>query len=323
MLSVDSTSGKEREFAENLCNWLEAESISKYEVGDGTLNLLFSWGQPKLLFCTHLDTVPPYISPSIENVSDEEIIIHGRGSCDAKGQIFSMYSACKELANEGLTGFGLLLLSGEETGSFGAKAFDRDCPGYDYLVVGEPTDNCLISACKGTKSFEVKIDGISCHSGYPAMGVSAIERFVDFMNVVRSMEFPIDPILGETTYNVGKLISDNPQNILSPEVNFRIYCRTTFASDPIVNQKITSLSNDYIHITPRGGDTPMKYTLYDGISSKTASFGSDAPVLKKFNHVSICGPGSILVAHTDREIIRQSDIEQAINNYKSIAKQIL
>ena len=65
LLSFDSTSGKEREVAEWLFETLEAPKKEKFEVGDGTLNLLFSWGKPEVVFCTHMDTVPPYIAPRL------------------------------------------------------------------------------------------------------------------------------------------------------------------------------------------------------------------------------------------------------------------
>ena len=116
ILSIDSTSGKERALAEFLLDRLEAPRKEAFEVGDGTLNLLLSWGEPKLVFCTHLDTVPPYIPPRFD-----EDVVHGRGACDAKGQILSMYAACKELEASGRSGFALLLVSGEETGSWGLQ----------------------------------------------------------------------------------------------------------------------------------------------------------------------------------------------------------
>lgn len=56
-------------------------------------------------------------------------VFYGRGTCDAKGQIFAMWEACKQLEAKGCTDFGLLLLAGEETGSFGAKAFREQHPG--------------------------------------------------------------------------------------------------------------------------------------------------------------------------------------------------
>ena len=63
LLCIDSTSGKEREVAQWLLTQLEAPVVESMEVGDGTLNLFLKWGTPKVVFCTHMDTVPPYIEP--------------------------------------------------------------------------------------------------------------------------------------------------------------------------------------------------------------------------------------------------------------------
>ena len=121
MLSIDSTSGMEGELADMLSVRLLTSGNTLERFND---NLLFSWGKPDVLFCTHMDTVPPYIPPTFE--SDD--IVRGRGTCDAKGQIFAMWEACKALEAKGYEGFGLLLLTGEETGSFGAKSFRDQHP---------------------------------------------------------------------------------------------------------------------------------------------------------------------------------------------------
>ena len=62
LLEIDSTTGKEREVADWLLRRLDAPHKEAMEVGDGTLNLFLSWGKPKLVFCSHMDTVPPYIA---------------------------------------------------------------------------------------------------------------------------------------------------------------------------------------------------------------------------------------------------------------------
>lgn len=330
LLQTDSTSGKERGLALLLMEKLRTSSnaVRSFEVGDGTLNLLFSWGSPKLYFCTHLDTVPPYIPPTFEGVSADAIftdnaVVRGRGACDAKGQIFSMFEACKVLEKEGFTDFGLLLLSGEETGSFGAKAYTRDCEGGQVVIVGEPTDNVVAIAAMGTRSFAVRILGTSCHSGYPQQGASAVRGFVDFMNRLDAQDFPLDPLLGETTYNVGKLSSDNPQNILSGELNFRLYFRTTFASHQRVIDYMMSVVGENIEVQDFGGDEPTRFRTFSGFPSGSVSFGSDAPQLHKFAQKILCGPGSILVAHTRREFVRLRDIQTAIDQYVKMAKEIL
>ena len=342
MLDIDSTSGKEAGFADFLAERLltPACKVEEYEVGDGTKNLFFSWGEPKVVFCTHLDTVPPYISPTVSEESGT--VFHGRGTCDAKGQIFAMYEACKALEAKGYEGFGLLLLAGEETGSFGAKAFREQHPGAEWVVVGEPTDNCMASASKGTKSFEVTFEGKAFHSGYPQYGLSAVEMFNDFVNALRSIVFPSDPVLGETTWNIGRLVSDNPQNIISDRLTCRVYFRTTFESDQMVCNVMKNIAGEnarlrfgrrkvqdgsdivakdvalwqkMMSVKAFGGDSPTRYETIEGFPVKPVSFGSDAPQLTNFKRKILCGPGSILVAHRPEEHIALADLETAIENY--------
>lgn len=323
ILSIDSTSGKERDMALWLHDRLEAPEKELMEVGDGTLNLFLKWGTPRVVFCTHMDTVPPYIPPVFE--ADR---VRGRGSCDAKGQVYAMYTACKQLEAAGNTGFGLLILAGEETGSWGAKAFSKTGFEAPFLIVGEPTENKMISASKGTKSYDLVFHGKAFHSGYPEHGVSAVERFVAFYNALKEVQFPVDPVLGETTWNVGLLRSDNPQNILSPELTCRLYFRTTFASDRMVQdymEEIAGLAgNDGgetwhdVTVTARGGDQPAKYVTLPGFETAPASFGTDAPHLTGFGHKIICGPGTVLVAHRDDEHILLADIEKAVEQYQRI-----
>lgn len=372
MLQIDSTSGREGEFADFLVERLATSAcrVEKFPVESMTVdclegcprpyNILFSWGTPKVVFCSHLDTVPPYIAPTCHNEvqtdcgCNDSAIIYGRGACDAKGQIFAMYEACLELERRGHTDFGLLLLAGEETGSFGAKAFNSmtDKPFLTddvVVVVGEPTDNFMASAAKGTKSFEVEFEGEAFHSGYPQYGRSAVMMFNDFMNALRSIGFPHDPVLGETTWNIGRLSSDNPQNILSDRLTCRVYFRTTFESDEMVCNVMKNIAGleaklrfgrpkaqdgsdivakevadwqRYMKVTAFGGDAPTRFEVLDGFKTKPVSFGSDAPQLKCFGRKMLCGPGSILVAHRDNEHILLSDLEKAVENYIEIYKTI-
>lgn len=315
MLGIESTSGVERTLSERLAVRLKTPgcTLARYEVGDGTENLLFVWGDPQIVFCTHMDTVPPFIPPTVEELPDGDLLFKGRGTCDAKGQIIALYTACLELEARGCKDFGLLLLSGEETGSFGAKAFRTQHPGGKVVIVGEPTDGCMASASKGTKSFGLTFKGVSSHSGYPENGASAVERFVDFASSLRTADIPSDPVLGRTTWNIGKLTSDNPQNILSDRLDCRVYFRTTFASDAAVCELMKDVP--HAEVTAYGGDTPMEYLTLEGFRTKTIAFGSDAPQLSNYENKILCGPGSILVAHRPEECIRLSEIQEAADNY--------
>jgi acetylornithine deacetylase len=348
ILGTDSTSGSEIALSELLKGSLLDASfrkrhgdfvISEQEVDGNSRNMLLDWsgtGHPEYVFCTHLDTVPPYIKPSLSLVANgdrlpdgrtadrNDTLITGRGSCDAKGQIFTMLNAASELAAEGIRNIGVLLVSGEETGSYGAKAWNREMPGGRFVLVGEPTDNKMISASKGTKQYELTFYGKSCHSGYPEHGESAIDIFVDFVNKLREVQFPEDMILGKTTWNIGELHSDNPHNVLSPEITFRIYFRTTFASDSLIDNALLSLCPASATFKSFGGDEPKDY-FHDvpGVGTQISCFGSDAPRLAKYQAKAIFGPGSILTAHTDNEYILLSDIASAIETEKKIMRHVI
>lgn len=360
MLRIDSTSSRERNFAMWLAGRLRAPGrrVETFEVGDGTLNLRVCWGEadPQVVFCTHLDTVPPYFAPEVRPVragdplpdgsraAADDLLLTGRGTCDAKGQAFAMIQACLQLEAEGRSGFGLLLLAGEETGSFGAKAYAKMIPsGGHAVVVGEPTGGRMVSATKGTKAFEIVLRGRPCHSGYPGEGASAVDAFVDFVRALRAAGFPEDPLLGPTTWNIGRLRSDNPQNILSPEVAFRLYFRTTFVSEALVDPAVRaalaaagcglsgsapagsgpSAKGFTAEVKALGGDTPMHYWTAPGEATTVAAFGSDAPHLSGFVRRALCGPGSILVAHTDREYILLSQLEAAAGQYVRIREALV
>ena len=370
MLEIDSTSGRERGLADFLAESMmtDRNTLRRFDVEsmradtpegcEVPQNLFFSWGTPKVIFCSHLDTVPPYIAPHIDGS-----MATGRGTCDAKGQIFAMWEACKAMEDMGMTDFGLLLLAGEETGSFGAKAFnsvistpssvissEAEISPDAWVIVGEPTDNCMATAEKGTKSYDVTFSGKSCHSGYPELGASAIMYFNDFVNALRSIVFPVDEVLGETTWNIGDLVSANPQNILSDRLTCRIYFRTTFESDEMVRNIMKNIAGpdarlrfgrpavqdgsdivaksvapwqEAMSVNLRGGDAPTRFEVLDGFPVKAVAFGSDAPVLKCFRHRILCGPGSIHVAHRPDEHINIEDIETAVRNYIKMAQRIL
>src|SRR5437660_6282336 len=70
---------------------------------------------PVVVFSTHMDTVPPFISSS-----EHEHRVYGRGSCDAKGIIAAQIAAAERLRKDAIH-VGLLFLVGEERDSLGAK----------------------------------------------------------------------------------------------------------------------------------------------------------------------------------------------------------
>ena len=315
IMNIDSTSGKEVELARFIADNFHAPgaTLEIQDVGDGTLNLFYKWGTPEIIFCTHLDTVPPYLEPKTENGR-----VYGRGACYAKGQIITAWNVCRELHGEGENNFGLLLVAGEETGSKGAKVANTLIKGCKYVIVGEPTENKLIKAGKGIQLYDVRIRGVSCHSGYPQLGDDAIERMRSFLDRLAVTDFPSDPGLGSTTYNIGQLSSGNSYNVLPDLVSFKIYFRTTHASYQLIETILKNISDEYTSVTKIREDKPFDYHYVEGFGIDTVAFGCDGPCLTGLGKCLLYGPGSIKVAHTEDEFINLSDIEKAIIDLKQI-----
>ncbi|HRE41134.1 MAG TPA: M20/M25/M40 family metallo-hydrolase [Ignavibacteria bacterium] len=319
ILLFDSTSGKENELAKFI---FEKYKINGCEIeiqntSNGRKNLFYKKGIPKTIFCSHLDTVPPYIPPEIS--AD---IIKGRGSCDAKGQIAYLFALFQRLISEGEDNIGMLMVSGEEDGSWGAIAANKLIKDCDLIFIGEPTENKLVSASKGNICYRIEIEGKSCHSGYPDLGISTISVFNEFYNYLNNLNFDVDTELGKTTFNIGKLKSDNAHNVLSDKLSFNIFFRSTFLTHKKIENLMKDFNSDLVKYKKLYEDEPMKFLTVDGFETMTVSYGTDAPAFSNIKNKILYGPGSIFTAHTENEHIIISDLYRAVDDVYTIYKKL-
>lgn len=320
IMRFNSTSGSENELAMYISDkYKPKNSSSEIQVTkEGRLNVFFKYGEPKIIFCSHIDTVPPYIKPmkNGENIT-------GRGACDAKGQVAYLFEVYKQLIEEGHSNIGMLMVSGEEDGSQGAIKANMDLKNCEYIFIGEPTENNLIKASKGNLLVKVSFRGKSCHSGYPDYGESAIKCMLDFFKRLETLDFPEDDILGKTTYNIGKVESKNAHNVVSDLAECKIFFRTTFSTNKILKEKLNGIKDEKTEFEFLYGDEPMNFYTIDGFKTDIVSFGTDAPEFKNVKNKILYGPGSILDAHTDREFIKIKDMHKAVEDVKLIYKKIV
>src|SRR5581483_1768648 len=189
LVDIESISGNEAGVGAYLHRELSTRGYKteKIPVEANRFDVYASTGEkPLMVFSTHMDTVPPFI-PSNEDSEN----IYGRGSCDAKGIIAAQIAAADRLRAQGLS-VGLLFLVGEERDSLGAKVANEHAPGSRFLVNGEPTDNRLALASKGTLRVEVIASGKMAHSAYPELGDSAIDKLLVALGRLRAMELPVN-----------------------------------------------------------------------------------------------------------------------------------
>jgi acetylornithine deacetylase len=67
----------------------------------------------------------------------------------------------------------------------------------------------------------------------------------------------------------------------------------------------------------------MKLRTVAGIESMVAKFTTDIPGLTKWGTPVLLGPGSIHVAHTEREYISKKQLHEAVELYSTVARQLL
>lgn len=315
LINIDSTSGSENSAADELINNFSPDGASLKIIPspEGRKSLFYTWGEPKIIFCTHFDCVPPFIPASSANGK-----IFGRGACDAKGQVTVMAEVCRLLNLNGFSGYGLLLLAGEEDGSHGAKAANKVIKNSRFVIIGEPTENKLISASKGNILFEVIFKGKPAHSGYPHLGVDSVKMFHDFLSALYRLDFPNDDLLGDTTFNVSGLNSANASNVVPFHLSCKIFFRTTFASHHLIEPMLRSLLNDSVSCEILYSDFPMNFHTLPGFQTGVVAYGCDAPELTNLGTPLLFGPGSIHNAHTPGEFISIEDMKSAVSTLTKI-----
>jgi acetylornithine deacetylase len=126
-------------------------------------------GGRSLLFNTHLDVVPA--SPGQEQAFDPRVSgnrVHGRGACDAKGQVAALFTALLALERLGVKLNGDVLahlVVEEEVGGNGTLAMVRRGEQADGCIVMEPTDLRILSSVRGAVWFRITCTGRAGHSG--------------------------------------------------------------------------------------------------------------------------------------------------------------
>jgi acetylornithine deacetylase len=271
--------------------------------------------KPAIVFSTHLDTVPPFI-PSSEDATR----VYGRGSCDAKGIIAAQIAAAERLREENVY-VGLLFLVGEERNSLGAQVANRQSPGCKFLVNGEPTENRMASASKGTLRVNVIAEGKMAHSAYPELGESAIDKLLEALNRLRAMKLPAEEGIGPCTLNIGVIEGGRAPNVIPDKARAQILYRLVGPTDELRRQMERAVAGlaklEFILEIPF-----VRLRTLDGLPTMVAAFTTDIPALTNWGQPLLIGPGSIHVAHTEGEYIEKKQLRDAVDLYCSIAKKL-
>jgi acetylornithine deacetylase/succinyl-diaminopimelate desuccinylase family protein len=144
----------------------------------------FGHGTRTLYFHGHYDVVPAQSADQFQPVQKEHFVF-GRGACDMKGGIVSMFYAVRALQACGIDLNGriaLTLVPDEETGGTRGSAWlaaqkllGRNGIG---MLLPEPTSGVVWNANRGAISLRVQVLGKSSHVGLQHRGENAFEQMV-------------------------------------------------------------------------------------------------------------------------------------------------
>jgi acetylornithine deacetylase len=320
LVDIDSTTGREREVGVWLARFLRERGyqVTEQPIRDGRFNVLARLpGEPRVVFSTHFDCVPPFF-PSRE----ENGLLFGRGSCDAKGILAAQVAAAERLRAAGQTRFALLFVGGEERGSDGARIANQQAlEGVRFLINGEPTDSRLGAATRGVLRVRLKARGRAAHSSFPELGESAIDKLLDALMVIRGVPLPEDPLLGRTHYTVGLIEGGVAPNVVSPHASAELLFRTVGEGAAV--REAIAVVEGLVSIEQILDVPAVRLHTLSGFDTAVFPYTTDVPLLTRWGTPLLIGPGSIHVAHTDEEHISVDELRDAVGLYEALATRLL
>jgi acetylornithine deacetylase len=122
--------------------------------------------------------------------------------------------------------------------------------------------------------------------------------------------------------NIGLIEGGRATNVIADHARAQLLYRLVGPSADLrqqITQQVNGLAEaEFVLEIPF-----MKLRTVAGVESMVAKFTTDIPALTNWGTPVLLGPGSIHVAHTEREYISKKQLHEAVELYCSIARQLL
>jgi len=343
LTTIESISLNELKVGQWLKSFLEEQGYSTeaQEVEKERYNILAWPGKKrnaKTLVTSHIDTVPPFYDYQVRK-DGKKTMISGRGSVDAKASVAAQIIATNQLLSSGkihADDVALLYVVGEEIHGDGMRAANSLGLTPDTVIFGEPTEGKLASGHKGLLGFKIRALGKAAHSGYPWLGRSANEVLIKALAALMELgqNLPRSDKYGVTTINIGKMTGGVAANVVAETAEAQIAVRIAEGTPAEMKKACLEAVNAAVSDYTDGGEEVIEIEFTSagygpvsidhdvpGFDTMVVNYGTDIPnfnVTDKSQKRYLYGPGSILVAHSDHEIISLDDLERAVEDYKTL-----
>jgi len=333
LVSIPSISGEEGPIADYLFKLLSVEGFKVQRQGH-SLWFQVGEGAPRLLFVSHLDTVPPcdgWVSnPWTPRWEGDRL--HALGANDAKGCVATLILTARRLADLGpLQGSAIFAFtSEEETDGRGIREMLPQLQPLDAAVVCEPTGLQICIAQRGELVLRCKARGISAHVGHAQEGVNALAKAARDMVKLEAISFDAHDLLGATQPVVTMVSGGRAHNQVPDRCEFFVALRTTpnlkvsEVVARIAEELESEVSIHYDNYLPTATDTAEAIVQAaleasgstEGIGSHTASdwaFLGALPAVK-------AGPGDTHRSHRPDEWLALEECMQGVAFYEGLAQ---
>ena len=259
-------------------------------------------------------------------LNEKDGYLYGLGTCDMKGGIAAFLAALSEIdLNKLNKGIGIYLTYDEEIGFTGIKEIINNNNVYpNLMIVGEPTNNEIITATKGCIEYTATVYGKSAHSSMLNKGENAIIKAMDLINDLRNIKFTRENPLYDiptTTMNIGTINGGKAINIVPDLCTIRFDFRTIDNNDhEFISEKLKEIEEKYrckiektLEIYPLVNDSDLEF------KAKAMNFVTESgffPSKKKI----ILGVGPINPHETDENISIES-LKKCKEQYKKIIEK--
>ena len=360
LIGFDTTSFKSNlnliKYIENYLNQYKIKSELVYNDTKTKANLFATIGPNTdggIVLSGHTDVVP--VTNQLWNsdpfqLTEKDEKLYGRGTSDMKSFIALVLSRVPKLVEKKLSKpIHFAFSYDEEIGCVGVHGLldliDQKSLKPEFCIIGEPTSMEVVIGHKGKHSYNVKVNGLSCHSGQAPFGVNAINyaskliAYIDELNNEKSIKGPFDQDyeVPYTTLHTGLIKGGTILNIVPNLCEFEYEIRNIKEDDPnVLANRIKDYADEKLtgnmhKISSKTGIEINEIINYPGLDispeielvkkikkllnnhkHKKVVYGSEGGLFKnRFNIPTIvCGPGSIDQAHKPNEFVSIEQIKK-------------
>ncbi|WP_457637221.1 M20 family metallopeptidase [Oceanithermus sp.] len=354
LLRAESPSGGEAPAARVLIEEAEALGFSPSLDEVGNVEFVLGEGEHEVLLTGHMDVVPageeqdwPY-PPFAGEVVDGEL--WGRGAVDMKGALAAMLAAMERLAADPPPGrVRFLAVVQEEVGGLGSR-YAAERLSADVALLGEPSSLRLMRGHRGRLEIWADYEGRLAHAARPELGLNPLPEMGRFLATLEAFETATHPDLGEASCTP-TFAGSQPRatNVVPGLAQVCIDYRFVPGEDPeAILERMRLIAGDASVYVPESqrqsgevrmnypmifppylveADNPLLNAALEALGQKEAGlwwFTTDAPYLASSGAVVLgLGPGDPALAHTTRERVATSELDEAARAYEAVSRKLL